>query len=88
METVTLELPGSLYSDLQALALEEDADLVTLLSRWVKQRQSWLRELRELRDLIQREGGLFAGDTGEEVVEHMRKTRKEIFEAEYAHLYG
>ena len=87
METVTLELPSSLHTDLQALAAEQDSDLVAMLSLWVRQRQSWLRELCELRDLIQREGGLAVGDTKEKVVEHMRKTRQEIFEAEYAHLY-
>lgn len=90
METITLELPRSLYMDLQALAEEEDEDLVALLSQWVQQahqRQAWLRELRDLRNLIQREGGLDVGDTKEEVVAQMRKTRQEIFEAEYAHLY-
>jgi len=87
METVTLELPSSLHTDLQALAAEQDGDLVAMLSLWVRQRQNWLRELCELRDLIQREGGLAVGDTKEKVVEHMRKTRQEIFEAEYAHLY-
>lgn len=87
METMTLELPGVLYADLQALAAEEEGDLVTLLSRWVRERQHWLHDLQELRALIRREGGLAVGNTKEEVVEQMRKTRQEIFEVEYAHLY-
>jgi len=49
METVTLELPSSLFTDLQALAAEQDGDLVAMLSLWVRQRQNWLRELCELR---------------------------------------
>lgn len=88
--TVTLELPRALYTDLQALAVEKDGDLVGLLSQWVKQarqRQEWLQGWRELQALIEKEGGLQIGETKEEVVEQMRETRQEIFEAEYAHLY-
>jgi hypothetical protein len=90
METVMLELPAALHEDLQSLATEEQTDVVEMLSQWVRltrQRRGWLRELRELRALIRQEGGLPVGNTKEEVVEHMRKTRQEIFEAEYAHLY-
>lgn len=90
MGTVTLELPSSLYTDLQALTTEEDGDLVALLSQWVKQarqRQGWLRGWKELQALIEQEGGLQVGATKEAVVEQMRQTRQEIFEAEYAHLY-
>jgi len=90
METVTLELPISLHTDLQALAEEQDKDLITLLSRWVeraRQRQGWLRGWEELQALIEQEGGLQTGATKEAIVEQMRKTRQEIFETEYAHLY-
>ena len=51
------------------------------------QRQSWLRELHELQELIREQGGLRIGTTKEEVIEKLRQTRREIFEAEYAHLY-
>ncbi len=47
METVTLELPSDLYEELQALAKEEDEDLVEMLTRWVeqaRQEQRWGRE--------------------------------------------
>jgi len=88
--TITLEIPQSIYTELQLLAQEEQLDLIELLSQWVKsarQHHAWQHDLQELRDLIQKEGGLQVGTTKEEVVEQMRKTRQEIFEAEYAHLY-
>lgn len=91
METVTLELPSSLYTDLQRLATEANADLITLLRQWVvqtRQRLGWQRGWQELQTLIEQEGGLQVGTTKEAVVEHMRQTRQEIFEAEYAHLYS
>ena len=87
---VALEIPQNIYTELQTLAQEEDLDLVELLTRWVRlaqQQRTWQRDLQELRDLIQKEGGLHVGTTKEEVVEQMRKTRQEIFEVEYAHLY-
>jgi hypothetical protein len=90
METISLELPARLYTDLQALATEEQIDLVEMLTRWAghaQPRRDWIRGWEELRALIQQEGGLPVGTTREEVVERMRKTRHEIFEAEYAHLY-
>jgi len=90
MKTVTLELPASLHADLQALALEEQTDLVEMLAQRVKltrQRRGWVRGWKELQALVEQEGGLQVGTTREAVVEQMRKTRQEIFEAEYAHLY-
>ena len=51
------------------------------------QRRAWLHGWAELRSLIEQEGGLQVGATKEEIVEKMRQTRYEIFEAEYAHLY-
>jgi hypothetical protein len=47
METVTLELPKTLYEELQALATEEDEDLIEMLTRWAeqaRQEQRWGRE--------------------------------------------
>mgnify|MGYP006955168391 CR=1 FL=1 len=45
-------------------------------------------QLKEtLREQIRREGGLHVGATKEDVVERLRQTRREIFDAEYAHLY-
>ena len=51
------------------------------------QRRDWLRDLTTLGEQIRQDGGLQVGATREEVVERLRQTRREIFEAEYAHLY-
>ncbi|MBN1484790.1 MAG: hypothetical protein JXA37_08720 [Chloroflexia bacterium] len=89
-ETVALELPPHVYADLQSLALESGMDPVEMLMRWVaqaRQRREWIQGWEELADLIRQEGGLQVGTTKDQVVEQMRRTRQEIFEAEYAHLY-
>jgi hypothetical protein len=89
-KSVTLQLPKSLYAELESLASDEQADMVEMLTRWAKlarQRRTWLQGWQDLQELIRQEGGLQVGATREEVVEQMRKTRREIFEAEYAHLY-
>jgi hypothetical protein len=46
-----------------------------------------VNDLAALRKQIAQDGGLKIGNTKEEVVERLRQTRREIFEAEYAHLY-
>lgn len=90
-ETVTIDLPVGLYIELQRLAQEEETQPVTLLAQLIqeaKQRRAWLKDLAALRQQIQADGGLLqVGATREEVVEQMRRTRREIFGAEYAHLY-
>jgi hypothetical protein len=88
--TVTLELPDQLYTDLQSLAAENRVGLVEILTRWVTlacQRRAWLRRWEELGELVRQDEGLQIGAMKEEIVEQMRKTRREIFEAKYAHLY-
>jgi antitoxin (DNA-binding transcriptional repressor) of toxin-antitoxin stability system len=47
----------------------------------------WLEGLAEIQRLERESGSPFAGMTTEEIVERMRETRREITEAEYAHLY-
>ena len=89
-ETVTLQLPDSLYSKLEELAVEAQInpdDLIATLVETAYQRRAWLRDLNELREQIKRDGGLRVGASREEVVEQLRQTRREIFDAEYAHLY-
>jgi len=88
--TITLELPIQVYTDLKALADEAQVDLVEMLRRWAqltKEQRSWRQTWEDLCQLVKEEGGLNVGATKEKVVEQMRKTRQEIFEAEYAHLY-
>lgn len=90
IEVVSLELPVSVYNKLQELVTEEQSDPITVVTHLITiahQHRSWLRDLTELREQIQRDGGLQVGNTKEEVVERLRQTRREIFEAEYAHLY-
>jgi small-conductance mechanosensitive channel len=87
---IKVELPVSAYEQLQELAAVEQKDpieVITELIDMAHQRQSWLRELEELRDLIREQGGLQISTNKEEMIEQLRQTRREIFEAEYAHLY-
>jgi len=90
MDTVTIQLPAHLYTELETLARAVESDPITLLGsliREARQERSLRRTWDELCDLVQRDGGLKIGNTTEEIVEQMRKTRHELFEAEYAHLY-
>ena len=89
-KTMTLELPASLYADLESLAAEEQQNLVEVLAHLVKaagRRRAWLSDVRALREQIRLDGSLDVGRTKEQVVEQLRQTRREIFETQYAHLY-
>lgn len=88
--TVTVRLPADLYAELEILAREEETEPVVILSQLVtaaRQRRTWLNDLTALRKQIAQDVGLQVGATRDEVVEHLRRVRREIFEAEYAHLY-
>ena len=64
--------------------------MVEMLVRWItlaRQRYAWIQGWKELGELVRQDDGLQIATTKEQVVEQMRKTRREIFEAEYAHLY-
>ncbi len=87
---VTLQLSDQVYADLQSLAADEQTDPAEVVARLVanaRRRRAWLRDLTALREQIRQDGGLQVGADKQEVVEQMRQTRREIFEAEYAHLY-
>lgn len=89
-KTVSIQLPTHLFDQLQELAEQNQSNPVEVLTQLVNtayQRRAWLQELTALREQIQREGGLQVGLTKEEVIQRLRQTRQEIFEAEYAHLY-
>jgi hypothetical protein len=89
-KTVTLQLPANLYDQLRELAAEEQIEPEEVLSHLVSaayQHRGWLRDLVALREQILRDGGLKVGDSKSDVIERLRQTRREIFEAEYAHLY-
>jgi hypothetical protein len=90
MQTTTIQLPSDLYDEIESVARAEHDDPTALLVKLLKtalQQYLWRKGWQELREMVQRDGGLQVGNTIEEIVEHMRKTREEIFEAEYAHLY-
>jgi len=57
----------------------------TQRDRWVSASKS--TELAALREQIRQHGGLQVGTAKEEVVERLRQTWLEIFEAGYAHVY-
>lgn len=88
--TVSIEIPFALYSKVEALAVEVETDPENLIATLVEvgcQRSVWLRNLQELQEQKKRDGSLRVGTSREEVVEQVRRTRREIFDAEYAHLY-
>jgi hypothetical protein len=87
---VTIELPAEVHAELEALAEEEHTTPAGVIQRLVtvaSRQRAWLRDLASLREQIERDGGLQIGTTSEEVVARLRQTRREIFRAEYAHLY-
>jgi len=89
-ETVTLQLPISLYADLAELASETHQDPVAIITEWVeeiRQRRLWQQGWADLRAQVQEDGGVLPDSTAEEIVALTRRSREEIFEAEYAHLY-
>lgn len=89
-ETVTLQLPASLYADLEELANESCQDPIAIITKWVdeiRQRRQWQQGWAELRAQVQRDGGFQMDETSEDIVALTRRSRQEIFEAEYAHLY-
>jgi hypothetical protein len=72
------------------LATDEQTDPAEIIGRLVamaSQRRAWVRDLTALREQVHQDGGLHVGSTKDEVVERLRQTRRQIFEAEYAHLY-
>jgi hypothetical protein len=75
-----------------ALALEDVkqeivADVLAELTAMRETPRSWREELAALQASVAAHGGLNVGETTEEIVEHMRRTRREVWDAEYAHLY-
>ena len=89
-QVVTIQLPANLYAEIQSMAAEEQIDPVEVIDRLVttaSQQKAWLRDLNALREQIRQDGGLQVGSSKDEVIEKLRQTRREIFKAEYAHLY-
>ena len=87
---VTIQLPYNIYTELLSLKTDEAKEPSEIIASLVKDAHNhlaWIHDLTMLRDEIRKQGGLNIGKTDEEIVENLRQTRKEIFEAEYSHLY-
>ena len=80
----------SYIKKIEQLATEEQSDPISLIEQLISnayQRKSWLNDLVMLRQQIKKDGGLKLGNTQEEIIDNLQKTRQEIFEADYANLY-
>ena len=87
---VTLNLPAGLSARLQELAAESDTtptDLIATLVEDAFKRRAWLRDLDELHEQVKGVDNRETKADQEEFIEQLRMARREIFEAEYAHLY-
>ena len=87
---VTIQLPDMLFQELETIAKAKQSDPVALIAAWVdsaQQQNQLLREWKLLCEDVQGTGGYPKDETIDELVERLRKTREEIFEQEYAHLY-
>ena len=88
--TVTIELPADLYAKLEKLAADSDSsptDQIATLIEDAKTRGAWIRALEDMSIQIQKDDNRETEPDQEEFSKQLRKARREIFEAEYAHLY-
>lgn len=87
-EVAAVREPAPTYDiDREHLKSEIVAEVLAELEAAQLEPISWREGLDELRHLAKDSGSPFADMTTDEIVEKMRETRREIFEAEYAHLY-
>ena len=89
-ETVMLKLSAGRYSSLQELAAQSKATPTDLIATLVDddfKRRAWLNDLTELRDRIARDDAPQFESDPEQFIEQLRQPRREIFDAEYVHLY-
>jgi queuine/archaeosine tRNA-ribosyltransferase len=92
---IVWQVPENLYREL-VWAQEELAypDLLDFITQAVQRRlaeirhEAWQREFRQLQRDVYATGGFGLGETRDEVIENLREIRQQIFEEEYAHLYG
>lgn len=84
-----LREPAPVYDTaaLAQLKAEIIAEVLAELETRPPEPISWRDGLALLQKQVADSGGLGFGDDPEAIVEQMRRTRQEIFEAEYAHLY-
>lgn len=88
--TVTIKLPAGLYEKLEELAADSNSsptDQIAALIEDAKARRAWIRALDDMSKQIQKDDNRETEPDQEEFIRQLRKARREIFEAEYAHLY-
>lgn len=91
---IVWKVPENLYQDLvkaqRDLAFQNPVDLIAqAVKRYLAEieHESWEQEFRNFQKQVRMAGGFQLGDTKEEVITNLREQRRQIFEAEYAHLY-
>ncbi|MCE7979745.1 MAG: hypothetical protein DYG89_01020 [Caldilinea sp. CFX5] len=91
---IVWDVPENLYQDLvkaqHDLAFQNPVDLIAqAVKRYLAEieHQSWEQEFRTFQKQVRMAGGFRLGETKEEVINNLREQRRQIFEAEYAHLY-
>ena len=87
--TAHVREPGPIYEAESLAALKEEitADVTARILNTIDRPLTWAEGLALIQQQVAAIGGLGFGDNAEAIVEQMRQTRREIFEAEYAHLY-
>ena len=92
---IVWEVPENLYGELlkaqQDLAFPQLTDFVTQAEqRYLAeiQHENWQQAFRAFQKQVRADGGFDLGATKEEIITRLRQQRQEIFEAEYAHLFG
>lgn len=91
---IVWEIPEGLYSELTWAQKELSyPNLIALVTQAVQRylseikHDAWLKEFRQLQQLVRASGGFGLGETKEEVIDKLREQRREIFEEDYADLY-
>lgn len=80
--------PGPIYDlDREQLKAEIVAEVLAEIEAALLEPISFSEGWALLQKQVADSGGLGFGDDPDAIVEQMRRTRQEIFEAEYAHLY-
>ena len=77
---------GRVERERQGVASSPEA-FVRALVTIARRRRTLGNDWQALCAEVRRTGGLAVGQTTEEIVEQVRKTREEIFAVEYTHLY-
>ncbi len=88
--TVALNLPRDVFESIEILANEAHMSSVEIVKTWLNREldhRKWLNDWQDLRTQIKIDGGLEIGLTSDQIIEKLRQTRHEIWDADYAYLY-